>query len=399
MPVVNPPTITLDGLNPYILETGTAYVEPGAIADDPEEGTLTDKIIYAGQVNSNLLGNYYLQYSVTDSDSNTTTVEREVRVVDTTAPTISPTGNTIVTLEVGTTYSDQGATATDNYDPAVNVVVGGDNVDTTTVGTYTVTYNASDSSGNAATQVTRTVNGVDTTAPTVTVNSANPLIISLGGAFSIPGYTTSDNSQGTVTVNVTENVNTNVTGAYTVEYSATDPSANNHIEILDVYVGPEAIAGTDTSICKNDEIYLGSYSADPSYTYQWTSSPAVGTADGPSIDNPGQAYTRAVPQVTTLFTLTVTAKINGVDVVETDDILVTVVDNPAASVIADTEICTGESIAVGATAVSGSTYEWSSSPAGFSSTAANPTFSPTQTTTFTLIETKTASLIVLQQIA
>ncbi len=66
-------------------------------------------------------------------------------------------------------------------------------------------------------------------------------------------------------------------------------------------------------------------------------------------------------------------------------------DNPAASVIADTEICTGESIAVGATAVSGSTYEWSSSPAGFSSTAANPTFSPTQTTTFTLIETKTAS--------
>ncbi len=183
MPVVNPPTITLDGLNPYILETGTAYVEPGAIADDPEEGTLTDKIIYAGQVNSNLLGNYYLQYSVTDSDSNTTTVEREVRVVATTAPTISPTGNTIVTLEVGTTYSDQGATATDNYDPAVNVVVGGDNVDTTTVGTYTVTYNASDSSGNAATQVTRTVNVVDTTAPTVTVNSANPLIISLGVPF------------------------------------------------------------------------------------------------------------------------------------------------------------------------------------------------------------------------
>lgn len=391
MPVVNPPTIKLNGLNPYILETGTAYVEPGATADDTEDGTLTYKIIYTGQVNSNLLGNYYLQYSVTDSDSNTTTVEREVRVVDTTAPTISPTGNTIVTLEVGTTYSEQGATATDNYDINVNVVVGGDNVDTTTVGTYTVTYNASDSSGNTATQVTRTVNVVDTTPPTVTVNSANPLLIPLRGAFSIPGYTTSDNSQGTVTVNVTENVNTNVTGAYTVEYSATDPSANNHIEILDVYIGPEAIAGTDTSICKNDEIYLGSNSADPSYTYQWTSSPAVGTADGPSIDNPGQAYTRAVPQVTTLFTLTVTAKINGVDVVETDDILVTVVDNPAASVIAGTEICTGESIAVGATAVSGSTYQWSSSPAGFSSTAANPTFSPTQTITFTLTETKTAS--------
>ena len=86
-----------------------------------------------------------------------------------------------------------------------------------------------------------------------------------------------------------------------------------------------------------------------------------------------------------------TATIGGVNVEETDDILVTVVDNPEASVIADTEICLGESIAVGATAVSGSTYQWSSSPAGFSSTIANPTFSPTNTTTFTLVETKTAS--------
>ena len=35
-------------------------------------------------------------------------------------------------------------------------------MDTTTVGTYTVTYNASDAAGNNATEVTRTVNVVDT---------------------------------------------------------------------------------------------------------------------------------------------------------------------------------------------------------------------------------------------
>ena len=391
--IVNDPTIQLNGTNPHIIEVFSGYSEPGATADDIEDGILTGSIVITGsnQVDTTQLGSYFIQYSVTDSDSNTTVVDREVRVVDTTAPVITRAGAASVTVEVGATYSEQGAMATDNYDTAVTVVVGGDTVDAATVGTYIVTYNAYDSSGNAATQVTRTVNVVDTTPPTITINSANPLLVPFGGAFSRPTYTTSDNSTGIVTVNVTENVNTNVTGAYTVEYAATDPSGNNNAEVLNVYVGPEAIAGTDRSLCKNDETYLGSNSANPSYNYQWTSSPAVGTADGPSIDNPGQAYTRAVPQVTTLFTLTVTATISGVNVVETDVILITVVDNPVASVIADTEICLGESIAIGATAVSGSTYQWSSSPAGFTSTAANPTFSPTETTTFTLIETKTAS--------
>ena len=42
-------------------------------------------------------------------------------------------------------------------------------VDTQTVGSYTVTYNVSDASGNAATEVTRTVNVVDTTIPVITL--------------------------------------------------------------------------------------------------------------------------------------------------------------------------------------------------------------------------------------
>ena len=50
-----------------------------------------------------------------------------------------------------------GATASDNYDGDISadVVVGGDSVDTSTVGQYTVTYNVSDDAGNAATEVTR----------------------------------------------------------------------------------------------------------------------------------------------------------------------------------------------------------------------------------------------------
>ena len=39
-----------------------------------------------------------------------------VNVVDTTIPVITLVGDTQITVEVGTTYTDLGATASDNYD-------------------------------------------------------------------------------------------------------------------------------------------------------------------------------------------------------------------------------------------------------------------------------------------
>ena len=80
---------------------------------------------------------------------------RTVNVVDTTAPVITLLGEAIVTIEVGTTYTDAGATALDNYDgDLTSSIVIVNNVDTSTVGTYTLTYNVSDTSGNAAVPVT-----------------------------------------------------------------------------------------------------------------------------------------------------------------------------------------------------------------------------------------------------
>jgi PKD repeat protein len=46
---------------------------------------------------------------------------------------------------------------------------------------------------------------------------------------------------------------------------------------------------------------------------------------------------------------------------------------------------------IGAAAVIGNTYSWSSSPAGFASTVANPTVTPLGTTIYTLVETITAT--------
>jgi len=59
---------------------------------------------------------------------------------------------------VGDSYAEEGATAIDNIDGDIsaNIVITG-SVDTTTAGSYTLTYNVSDASGNAAVAVTRTV--------------------------------------------------------------------------------------------------------------------------------------------------------------------------------------------------------------------------------------------------
>ena len=77
---------------------------------------------------------------------------------DTEAPVITLSGSATVVIESGERYIDSGATATDNIDGDITrSIVVNNPVNTSTVGTYTVTYNVTDFAGNAAVQVTRSV--------------------------------------------------------------------------------------------------------------------------------------------------------------------------------------------------------------------------------------------------
>ncbi len=76
--------------------------------------------------------------------------------LDTTPPVITLNGNNPLSLTQNTTYVEAGATATDDVDSSVSVIISG-TVDTSTVGTYTITYTATDTATNTATS-TRTVN-------------------------------------------------------------------------------------------------------------------------------------------------------------------------------------------------------------------------------------------------
>ena len=81
--------------------------------------------------------------------------------VDTTPPVITRLGSSPVSVVVSTVYTDAGATALDDIDGDITAnIVTVNPVDEDVVGTYTVTYNVSDTAGNAASQETRTVNVV-----------------------------------------------------------------------------------------------------------------------------------------------------------------------------------------------------------------------------------------------
>ena len=153
------PVITLTGDAVVTIEVDATYTDAGASALDNIDGDLTTSIVETGTVDASTVSVYTLSYNVTDAAGNAAMeVTRTVNVVDTTVPVITLEGETTVTLEVGTSYTDAGATASDNYDGDItDTIVIVNNVDSAVVGTYAVTYNVSDANGNAAEEVTRTV--------------------------------------------------------------------------------------------------------------------------------------------------------------------------------------------------------------------------------------------------
>ncbi len=169
-----PPTISLLGANPQTITVGNAYNELGATANDDVDGDISTNIaIDASAVDTSTVGSYSVTYSVTDAAGNAaTSLTRTVNVTastpaDTTPPTISLLGANPQAIAVGNAYNELGATANDNVDGDISadIVIDASAVDTSTVGSYSVTYSVTDAAGNAATPLTRTVN--------VTVSTSN----------------------------------------------------------------------------------------------------------------------------------------------------------------------------------------------------------------------------------
>jgi hypothetical protein len=167
--------------------------------------------VYSGSVNTGVVGTYTVDYRKVDANGNTGYTSRTVTVEDTTKPVITLNGSSTITLAVHDSYGELSGVVTDNYDTGVqnNLILSG-SVDTEVVGTYYVTYNATDAYGNVAEEVMRTVIVQDTDAPTIHLSGANPMYLEVKHAYVEPGYRVEDNydSTGYFTVTVSGSVNT-----------------------------------------------------------------------------------------------------------------------------------------------------------------------------------------------
>ncbi len=153
------PVITITGDNPATVICPAGYTDLGATALDDESGDLTALIQTTGlPVNTGVHGSYNVVYTVIDPvTSATVTATRVVNVVDDAAPTVTLLGANPYGVQINTTYTDPGYTASDSCrgDLTSSVVVTG-SVDMATAGTYTLTYTVSDGV-NAPVSVTRDV--------------------------------------------------------------------------------------------------------------------------------------------------------------------------------------------------------------------------------------------------
>ena len=212
---------------------GGTYSEAGATSDGGETVTIS------GAVDVNTAGIYTVTYSASDAVGNAATATRTVTVsapADTTAPVITLTGDATMSVEVGGTYSEAGATS----DGGETVTISGA-VDVNTAGIYTVTYSASDAVGNAAT-ATRTVTvsaPAGTTVPVITLTGDATMSVEVGGTYSEAGAT----SDGGETVTISGIVDVSTAGVYTVTYSASDAVGNAAVEVVRTVNVMEVAAG------------------------------------------------------------------------------------------------------------------------------------------------------------
>lgn len=76
------PVIVLNGDDPFIVELGDTYTDPGFTATDDEDGDVSALVtVDDSDVDTEEIGEYTVEYSVTDEAGNVGTATRTVRVV------------------------------------------------------------------------------------------------------------------------------------------------------------------------------------------------------------------------------------------------------------------------------------------------------------------------------
>lgn len=111
-------------------------------------------------------------FNIVDPAGNSTAVSYTIANIDKQDPTITLNGTNPTDTYIGDAFTDPSAVCTDNDSCTVTQT---GTVDTNTLGTYTITYTATDPAGNNI-SITRTVNVISGSVPSITLIGSNPQI-------------------------------------------------------------------------------------------------------------------------------------------------------------------------------------------------------------------------------
>ena len=135
-------------------------------------------------------------------------------------------GENSVSLEYGSEYQDEGATALYGDLNVTNKIKVDTDIDFKKIGKYY--YNYSITYGNKTKYVKRTVSIVDSKAPVITLIGNKELTIYIGDKYNDKGAKATDNYDGDISekIKIKNELNNKKTGSYKVIYTVIDSSGN-----------------------------------------------------------------------------------------------------------------------------------------------------------------------------
>jgi uncharacterized repeat protein (TIGR02543 family) len=227
-----------------------AQIRANIEAWDDVDGDITADIVLVADgytANNDTLGSYEIEYSVTDSSSNTSYLTVTVVVVDITDPVI--TGGTpsytvgyASTLDLAALLAS--LSATDNYDSSLTVELYEDNytANKDVPGEYVNIYSAEDASGNIG-FLNKTINVVDDVVPLLDgpMQYTRSIHETLSVSTIVSGFTAYDGIDGDITASIVADYsdypgNNAQIGSYVIYLSVMDAAGNEAQTGVTIYV-------------------------------------------------------------------------------------------------------------------------------------------------------------------
>lgn len=251
---VAPEITAFNGDTTVYVEVYNDYIEESVVYSDQYYDQSDLDLTITSNVNTEMVGNYTVDYIVTDPSGNSSQVStRNVIVGDTTIPDVSLIGADIVTIDVNDRYYDIGINYADNYTSNRNLTITrsgsfvtafGESGVADELGTYDYTYTVTDAEGNS-TSVTREIEVIDRVAPVIKLKGDPVVSVMRWEDYTDAGvdgptdnYWTGDG----VWLDTTNTVNTQSEGTYYVTYTPYDSSGNVGASLTRiVIVGPNSI--------------------------------------------------------------------------------------------------------------------------------------------------------------